>query len=149
MQKKGLEDRQKSILENPYTNGKIKDLVEVEREGGTDYVLNWVKSSTAQTFDVDSNLAPLPTPTPAVTAPYIPAPRPLPVGLKFTGTMSFGKAPLAVINGDSFAVGDQKMIKLHDRSVLVHCLQVNSQEITVEVDGKSLTLERDEEKTPP
>ena len=149
MQKKGLQDRQKSILENPYTNGKIKDLIEVEREGGTDYVLNWVKSSTAETFDVDSNLAPLPTSTPAVTAPYIPAPRPLPAGLKFTGTMSFGKAPLAVINGDSFAAGDQKMMKLHDRSVLVHCLQVNAQEITVEVDGKPLTLERNEEKTPP
>ena len=149
MQKKNLPERQKSILENPYTNGKIKDLIAVERDGGTDYVLNWVKNSAAEKFDVDSNLAPLPTATPATAAPYIAGPRPLPAGLKFTGTMSFGKAPLAVINGDSFAVGDQKIIKLHDRSVLVHCLQLNAQEATVEVDGKSLTLERGEEKALP
>jgi hypothetical protein len=149
MQKKNLPEMQKHILENPYTNGKIKDLLEVEREGGTDYVLNWVRKSTAATFDVDSNLAPLLSSTPTASALYVPPPRPLPVGLKFTGTMSFGTAPLAVINGSSFAVGDQKLIKLHDRSVLVHCLRVNGQEATVEVDGRSLTLERGEEKALP
>jgi hypothetical protein len=147
MQKKNLPDMQKHILENPYTNGKIKDLVEVEREGGTDYVLNWVKNSTAATFDVDANLAPLPAPTAPTT--YVAGPRPLPTKLKFSGIMSFGKVQMAVINGESFAAGDQKTLKLHDRSVLVHCLQVNGEEITVEVDGKSLTLTRGEEKALP
>jgi hypothetical protein len=152
MQKKNLPERQKKILENPYTNGKIKDLVEVEREGGTDYVLNWVKNSTAETFDVDANLAPLTPPSapmPATAAPYIPAPRPQPNGLKFSGIMSFGKAQMAIINGESFAVGDQKMMKLHDRSVTVHCLQIGSENVTIEANGKSLTLKRDEETSLP
>jgi len=147
MQRKNLPAMQKSILENPYTNGKIKDLVEVEREGGTDYVLNWVKNSTAQTFDVEANLAPLPAPAPPT--PYLAGPRPLPAGLKFSGTMSFGKAPMAVINGESFAAGDQKTIRLHDGSVLVHCLQINGEEITIEANGKPLTLVRGEEKKLP
>ena len=43
MVQKKLPAMQKRILENPYTNGKIKTLIAVEREGGTDYVLNWVK----------------------------------------------------------------------------------------------------------
>jgi hypothetical protein len=147
MEKKRLPEMQKRILENPYTNGKIKDLVAVEREGGTDYVLNWVKTSTAETFDVDASLAPLPAPVTA--APFVPGPRPLPPGLKFSGMMSFGRDQLAVINGEEFEVGDQKIIKLKDRSVLVHCVAVKDLEVTVEVDGKSLTLERGEEKALP
>ena len=147
MQKKNLPGMQKRILENPYTEGKIKDLVAVEREGGTDYVLNWVKNSTAETFDVDANLAPVPAPVPA--SPFMAGPRPLPQGLKFSGTMSFGKQQVAVINGQEFAVGDRKAIKLHDRSALVHCLEVHEGEITVEVNGRTLTLDRGEEKTLP
>jgi hypothetical protein len=149
MQKKNLPERQKDILENPYTNGKIKDLVEVEREGGTDYVLNWVKESTAEKFDVDANLAPLTPPAPAVTVPYVAGPRPLPAGLTFSGTMSFGKVPMAVVNGQSFAVGDQKVIKLRNRSVVIQCLQIDGEKVAMEVDGKPLTLKRDEETSVP
>jgi hypothetical protein len=147
MQQKKLPEMQKKILENPYTNGKIKDLVAVEREGGTDYVLNWVKNSTAEMFDADANLAPLPAAAPAT--PFVAGPRPLPQGLKFSGTMSFGKEQLAVINGDEFAVGDQKVLKLHNRSVSVRCVEVHEGEIRVEVNGQPLTLEQGEEKTPP
>jgi hypothetical protein len=147
MQQKKLPEMQKKILENPYTNGEIKDLIAVEREGGTDYVLNWVKNGTAEMFDADANLAPLPAATPAT--PFVAGPRPLPQGLKFSGTMSFGKEQLAVINGDEFAAGDQKVLKLHNRSVSVRCVEVHEGEIKVEVDGRPLTLEQGEEKTPP
>jgi hypothetical protein len=147
MEQKKLLEMQKHILENPYTNGKIKDLVAVEREGGTDYVLNWVKTGTAETFDVDANLAPLPAPAQAV--PFVAGPRPLPKGLIFGGTMSFGRDLLAVINGQAFAAGDQKVLKLHDRSALVHCLEVHEGGIKLEVDGQVLTLERGEEKMLP
>lgn len=138
---------QQRILENPYTRGKIKDLVAVEREGGTDYVLNWVKTSPAETFDANASLAPIPAPAPA--KPFVAGPRPLPPGLKFTGIMAFGKERLAVINGEEFAAGDQKTLKLRDRSVLVRCPEVHEEEIMVEVDGKPLTLERGEEKAAP
>lgn len=147
MEKKGLVDREKAILENPYTNGKIKDLVAVEREGGTDYVLNWVKDSTAEMFDAEANLAPVPAPVPA--APFLAGPRPLPQGLKFSGTMSFGREQSAVINGESFAPGEEKSIKLRERPVMVRCLEIHDGETTVEVEGKPLTLERGEEKMLP
>ena len=147
MGEKRLPETQKRILENPYTNGKIKDLVAVEREGGTDYVLNWVKNGTSETVDAEANLAPVPATAPA--APFIAAPRVLPQGLKFSGLMAFGRDQTAVINGQEFAAGDQKVVKLRDRSVLVHCLEIHEGEITVEADGKSLTLERGEEKALP
>jgi hypothetical protein len=147
MQQKKDVEAQKRILDNPYTNGKIKDLVAVEREGGTDYVLNWVRNSRAESFDSSASLAPLPG-AEAPAAPMVVAPRQLPQGLKFSGIMSFGKEQLAVINGQEFAAGDQKHIKLRDRFVLVRCVAVHADAITVQADGNSLTLERGEEKVP-
>jgi len=147
MQQKKLPALQKHILENPYTNGKIKDLLAVEREGGTDYVLKWVKTSQAETFDVSANLPLLAAP--AAPAPLVLAPRVLPRGLKFSGLMSFGKEQTAVINGEEFAAGDRKSLKLRDRQAQVRCVEIQEGQITVEVDGKTLTLERGEEKMLP
>jgi hypothetical protein len=147
MQREKRAAEQQRILKNPYTGGKIEDLVAVERDGGTDYVLNWVKTGTAETFDVGARLEALPTP--ASTTPWIPGPRRLPEGLKFSGTMAIGKALLAVINGEEFAAGDRKTLKLRSRSVQVRCLEIQDGQLKTEVDGQPLTLERDEEKMPP
>jgi len=147
MQHKHSTEGQKRILENPYTNGKIKDLIGVEHEGGTDYVLNWVKTGNAEMFDVDASLAALPTPAPATA--YIATPAPLPQGLKFSGVMAFGKERLAVINGKEFATGDVRTLSLRGGSVTVHCFDVHEGEIRVEAGGKMLTLEQGEEKTVP
>lgn len=147
MEKKQNPEQQQRILENPYTNGKIKDLIAVEHEGGTDYVLNWVRQGTAETFDADARLAPLPTP--AVAAPRFAAPRPLPTGLKFSGIISFGAGQMAVINGEEFASGDKKTLKLRNHSVNVRCLEIHAEKIAVNVDGRSLTLERGVEATLP
>jgi hypothetical protein len=147
MQHKRDTEMQKSILENPYTNGKINDLVAAEREGGTDYVLNWVKTSTASTIDGDANLAPLPAP--AAPEPFIAGPRLLPGGLKFTGIMAFGTERLAVVNGVEFATGDRKSVKLRDRSVQVRCVEIHDDEVKVEADGKPLTLSQGAERMVP
>jgi hypothetical protein len=145
MQEKHATNLQQHILDNPYTNGKIKDLVDVEQEGGTDYVLNWVINSQAETFDTTRRLAPL-APAPALV---LAAPRVLPAGLKFSGLMSFGQARLAVINGEEFAAGDQKNLKLRDRTAQVRCLAIDDAAVTVEVNGQPLTLERGQEKSLP
>jgi hypothetical protein len=149
MGQKKLPEQQKRILENPYTNGKIKTLAAVEREGGTDYVLNWVKNGTAETFDADVNLALVPTSVPAL--PFVAAPRRLPQGLKFSGIMAIGNERQAVVNGLAFAVGEQKTVKLRGKSVVVHCLEIHDGEIIVELNGPPgpLTLKRGEEKLLP
>lgn len=147
MRQKRNSPMQDRILRNPYTNGKIQDLVAVEREGGTDYVLNWIKNSAAATFDPAASLAPL-APA-AAPLPFNPPPRVLPAGLKFSGTMDFGREHLAVINGIEFAVGDQKTVKLSDRSIAVHCLAIGPDEISVEVGGRPIKLIRGEEKQLP
>ncbi len=149
MAQRKLPARQKQILENPYTNGKIKDLLAVERDGGTDYILNWVKTGRTEMFDAGASLAPMPATVPA--GPITAAPRELPHGLKFSGIMAIGKERQAVINGVAFAVGEQKMIKLRDKSVAVRCREIHEGEVTVDVNGSpdSMTLEKGEEKNLP
>ena len=149
MVQKKLPELQKRILESPYTEGKIKTLVAVEREGGTDYVLNWVKTGTADTFDAGANLAPMPAPVAAT--PFATAPRQLPQGLKFSGIMAIGKERQAVINGVAFVAGEKKTIKLRDKSVLVRCREIRDAEVVVEATGSSepLTLEKGTEKLLP
>jgi hypothetical protein len=134
MAAKKLPEMQKRILANPYTNGKIKTLVAVEREGGTDYVLDWVKSGTAETFDADAGLVPIATPT-TTSLPYVAAPVHLPDKLKYNGPMTIGKDTEAVINGVSFEPGDEKHIKLKGRTVTVHCLEIHDDGVVVQING--------------
>src|SRR5476649_1959045 len=133
MAAKKLAEMQKRILANPYTNGKIKTLVAVEHEGGTDYVLDWVKNGKAETFDADANHESIST-TPTTTAlPYVAAPIQLPDKLKYNGPMTIGKDHEAVINGVTFAAGDQKRIKLKGATVTVHCLEIRDDGVVVQI----------------
>src|ERR1700722_4072385 len=138
MEKKNLPEMQKRILENPYTNGKIKTLVAVEREGGTDYVLNWVKNGTTETFDDGENLPRNISPTPA--APVFAAPQSLPEKLKFNGMMAIGNDRDAIINGVPFAAGDQKRVKLRDKTVMVRCREIRDGEVVLELNGGVHTM---------
>jgi hypothetical protein len=148
MEAKKLPEMQKRILENPYTNGKIKTLVAVEREGGTDYVLNWVINGKTETFDENANLEPIAS-TPAPQIFY--APRRLPEGLKFNGLLTIGKDTQAVINGVSFSVGDENRLKLRNKTVLVHCDEIHDYTVVVELNGSpdQIILQRDVEKLIP
>ncbi len=149
MEAKKLPKMQKRILENPYTNGKIKTLVAVEREAGTDYVLDWVKNGTTETFDADANLAPIVPPAPAVS--FSTAPPPLPDKLKFNGLMAIGKDTEAVINGVSLAAGDQKSIKLKGGNVTVRCLKIQDENVVVQINDspEKLTLKPGDEMAAP
>ncbi|MEY4916888.1 MAG: hypothetical protein RL616_801 [Verrucomicrobiota bacterium] len=143
MQQKKLPAMQQRILKNSYTNGKIKTLVAVEREGGTDYILNWVKNGRGETFDENASLAPIASlSAPAESAR---APAALPAGLKFSGVMVMGKLRQAVINGVALEAGAQKTIKLRDKSVAVRCKEVHDDAAIVEINGAPLTLNRGEE----
>lgn len=148
MQQQNLPEMQKRILENPYTNGKIKTLVAVEREAGTDYILNWVKNGKDATFSEDADLEPLSAPQPAPQISY--EPRALPEGLKFTGIMVIGPLRQAVINDAPLAVGDEKNFKLRNKSVKIRCLEIQDNKATVMLNGSMrLTLVKGKEKLLP
>jgi len=146
MGEKNLPTMQQRILENPYTNGKIKTLIAIYQEHGIGYILDWVKNGTTETLDADgSAIKPPPTQTPVFIPPK------LPTGLKFNGLMTIGKDDQAVINGVSFAVGDEKRLKLRDQTVLIRCDEIHDYTVVVELNGSpdQIILHRDVEKLIP
>lgn len=144
-----LPEMQQRILENPYTHGRIKTLVQVDADRGIGYVLNWVKNGTTANFDPpDANLA-APLERPATT--FTPAVVALPKKLKFTGLLVIGNDREAVINGISFAPGEEKKLRLQNKTVTVRCHEIHETDVIIQIDGSTneLTLQRDQEKAVP
>ncbi len=133
MGQKKLTGMQQRILENPYTNGKIKALVAAEREGGTDYILNWVKTGTTATLETESSALAAPVRRPALTFTNVPAP--LPTTLKLGGLLVDGQSRHAIVSGVSFGAGETKAVKLQGRTVQVRCREIRRDEVVLEVDG--------------
>jgi len=151
MEQEKLPEMQEHIRENPYTNGKIKTLIAVERQAGSDYVLNWVKYGKAETLEEDADFARLPRSEPAAATLFTGTPPRLPAGLKFSGILQIGNWRQAVINGVAFAPGELKTVKLRDKGVLVRCREIHDNDVIVLLNGSTdpLTLARGEEKLVP
>jgi hypothetical protein len=137
------------ILDNPYTHGEIKKLVALEKENGIGYVLNWVKTGTTATLDTPATALAAPVKTPAMMpANVVPS---LPETLKLGGLLLDGQSRHAIINGQSFATGETKAVKLSDRTLNVRCREIRRDEVVLEVDGApgGITLKIGEEKFAP
>lgn len=149
MGERNLPEMQQRILENPYTHGRIKTLVRVEAEHGIAYILDWVKNGTTPNFDASgsASLAPVK----AAYQPFVPAPVVLPKTLRFTGLLVIGSDREAVINGLSFAPGDEKSVRLKDRTVTVRCREIHDASVVVQVNGSDheLILPRNQERAVP
>ena len=119
--------QQNEILENPYTHGEIRKLVEIEREHGMAFVLNWVKNGTTTNL-TESAAAPVTVTTATNGLPK------LPMQLQFTGLSVIGSEREAIINGVGFAPGDQKRIPLRQKTVLVRCCEIRADEVILQLD---------------
>lgn len=117
-------EQQQRILENPYTQGKTRQVVALAEQRGAAFILDWVKTGT--TTNLDSVAAP------PVTHAAVPS---LPSNLAFTGFATIGTDRLAIINGVVFAAGDRKSIRLRDQRVVVGCREIRSAEVLVETNG--------------
>ena len=149
MQKLNLPDMQKKILENPYTHGKIKTLVAIEKRYDTDYVLDWVKNGKTETLEEDAGFS-AQTSSPA-PAGYSHVPPPLPQTLKFSGLLTIGKVHKAVISGAAFAAGEERQIKLRNQTVRVRCQEIQDQAVVLQLNEslERVTLKLGEETSPP
>jgi len=149
MQKRNLPEMQKRILENTYTHGEIKTLVAIEKRYDTDSVLDWVKHGKTETLEEDTGLSAPALSPPPVQFSYVPPV--LPQTLKFSGLLTIGQGRQAVINGLAFAAGDQKPIKLRDKTVLVRCQEIQDAAVVIKLNGSPdrLTLKKGQETSLP
>lgn len=138
---------QRKIATNPYTHGVITKLLDVDREHGFRFVLDWVKEGETANFETTSSAAaawPVKLPTMKLTnAPVV-----LPESLKLGGLLLEGQTRHAVISGVSFAPGETKKIKLQRGETRVLCREIRRNEVELEVDGfaASILLKIGEEK---
>lgn len=120
---------QTKILNSPYTHGKIKSLVEIEKQRGMACVLNWVKNGTTNIIEIaDSTQPAMPPPVQALVAPP-----PRPEALKLNGLLVNGHSRRAIICGVTFAPGEEKPIKLRDKTVVVRCREIHTADVVLEV----------------
>ncbi len=130
MESRSGPEQQQKILENPYTHGEIKNLMQVENKYDMNYVLNWVKTGTTETLGGNRFFRPGET----AAAVFATHPTP-PESLAFGGLITIGTDLQAVVNGAAFAAGDTKRIRLRDKTVLVHCREVRRDEVVLDVEG--------------
>jgi hypothetical protein len=144
MEAESLPTMQTRILDSPYTNGKIKSLVEIEKQRGMAYVLDWVKNGTTSTLDATNAVQP--APPPPVEARV--APPPLPEALTLNGLLVNGQSRRAIICGVTFAPGEEKTVKLRYKTVVVRCREIHAADVVLEVKNEPgrLTLKLKEGK---
>jgi len=134
MEARSQPEQQRRILDNPYTHGEIKKLVALEQERGIGYILNWVKNGTTATLGTQTAALAAPVKIPAMM--FTNSPPPLPETLKLNGLLLEGQRRDAIISGVEFAAGDVKSIKLQNRTVKIHCLEISRNGVVLEAEGQ-------------
>jgi hypothetical protein len=137
------------ILANTYTHGEIIKLVEIEKENGISYILNWVRIGTTATLETEPAALAVPVWTRTVAFTNVPAP--LPETLKLDGLLLNGRSRRAIIGGVSFAAGEVKEVRLRRRTVEIRCREIHSADVVLEVNGQPepVVLKIDDEKSAP
>ncbi|MBI5772341.1 MAG: hypothetical protein HZA89_01190 [Verrucomicrobia bacterium] len=126
------------IRANPYTRGRILDLIEADTRLGWEAVLNWVKLGKEPKLDITAPPPRAPAPADAGSPFFTASPAvasPLPDRLTLKGILGGGKNALALINGQSFAQGDELPVKLKDKTVKVRCVEIQRSAVIVLLDG--------------
>jgi hypothetical protein len=134
MAARGDTAQQEKLRQNPYTNGKINTLIDLDARFGFGAILDWVKSGTnaalsaealgqfksASAFNVLQNTARMVA---------------VPEKLELNGISKAGKRRLAVISGVTFEKGEEAAIKLKDKSAKVRCLEILDKAVVIQVEG--------------
>lgn len=136
-------NQQQKILENAYTHGKIKVLIGLETDYGFPAILDWVKRGTNAVIDARtlSQLgSPRIEPVPA-TNWVARVQEPLQT-LKLMGILGSKTNRSALINNRRFSENDEKELTIGSQTVLVKCLEIQTESVSVSVAGtnKPITL---------
>jgi hypothetical protein len=140
------EDAKKQILNNAYTRGQIHLFIEAEQRFGLNEVLDWMKYGVDRILDKNDlsrvRKVEMPgNPSPARELYTLngrttlsPA---LANGLQLKAVTWNNQHPTALINNRLFAPKESHTVKLETTNLLVHCLEVRSNSVLIEVEGRA------------
>jgi hypothetical protein len=143
--KLGYQREVTQILENAYTRGQIEVLLAAEKEYGLYKFIRWIDQGVDSWIDKDKlsqllvvgagakDEEPSPVALNWVNAKPIPAPQKLSLkGLSGTGNRRF-----ALINDATLGANEQGKVRLGNSNVVVRCLSISSNSVTVEIKGEA------------
>ena len=141
-EQQGLRVAQADILANHYTRGQIHLFIEAQRQFGLNEIVDWMQSGT-DAYLITNNLAwvrRLDTPKTVKTVPppiYATHPEPEsgPATLVLNGITWSPTRPMAMINHRNFEVNDEVKVPLGKTNVLVRCLTIQQDSVTIQVVG--------------
>lgn len=123
------------ILKNAYTHGKINELLKADQNWGLYRILEWVRTGRGAEFDPNPGEAPKPSAAPAWKV--VAVPKPVATALKLRGISGPASRRTAMINDRNFFQGDEKEITLKDKTLVVRCLDVLADSVTIQVEGQT------------
>ena len=141
-EQQGLRVAQADILANHYTRGQIHLFIEAQRQFGLNEIVDWMQSGT-DAYLITNNLAGvrrLDTPKTVKTVPppiYATHPEPEsgPTTFVLNGITWSPTRPMAMINHRNFEVNDEVKVPLGKTNVLVRCLTIRQDSVTIQVVG--------------
>ncbi len=146
----GYTNQLERIAKNPYTNGRIMDLLEADRQYGLSRVLAWVTTGTSEVVSVtqqrqttarapaaSSRAAPMRSASSNSRSPSAPV---VSIGLKLDAISRTARGYQATVNGVRMSDGNIRRLNVEGRPSNVYCLKVTANSVTV-------TVNRDPPKT--
>lgn len=131
------EEQTERVLTNPYTNGKIREFVQLEERYGMQAILNWITKGTQPQLNEATIQHLAQTPAFPAVSPTPTAPRTGYDRLKLMGILGSKTRRQAMINGKPFALNDELSLTLHGNSVQVKCLEIGDRSVVIKVQGSN------------
>jgi hypothetical protein len=137
----------KVLLESKYSRGQLQALIAAEKEHGFYHLMQWIKHGVDPELDVESlertivlrgqRSSEPPPSTPFGFAP--PPPRLAPTNLVLKGLSGPKTRRFALINDGTFQLNEQGKVRLGMSNVVIRCLQILDDSVTIQVTGESET----------
>jgi hypothetical protein len=126
------------IRRNPYTNGRILPMLDMEAREGLAAVLSWVRSGSNSS--VGSNSVPVATLTAPAPPTELRPPPPPAMKLELRSLVRTSKRTFAVINGERFELGTEISLLVGGQRRRVRLESAQENAVVVTVDGQPQTL---------
>jgi hypothetical protein len=144
MDSKHEEAQKQIILENLYTRGQTALFIEAEKRYGFNDIMDWMKYGETAQLEVghvdEIRNVEMPVKNPAadikpVAANFITVdtklPASAPATIKLQG-ITWGKRPMAMINGRSFFSNDQFSVKIGTTNASIRCLEIQTNSVRIQ-----------------
>jgi hypothetical protein len=130
----------KVLLASDYSQGQLQAFIAAENAQTFFRVIQWVKSGIDPEIDPDHLERILELREPPAEPGFVFTPIPLrsgPTNLVLKGLSGSKMRRFALINDGTFALNERGKVRMGDSNVLVHCLAIHDNTVTIQVAGES------------